>query len=476
MTAWQAVHILEKQGVVTCKPGCRPKVSLRRESCEFGHAWAMRDGAVSGSAWERTRQAILGDILNGTYLSGKPLPSSTTLRQRYGVSYDTLRKSLRWLAGEEILVPHGRGYIPAAGARRFRGSAHIALVVQGNSAAQPWFGHVATQDFVRALEQNSLSSGAHLTVLVAFEQNGKLQFGNLLSGKRVVPRKTDDIFGYIYPISHTRRSSDIIQRLTALEKPVFLIDEIEYLRHSRATLQKRLVSAIAVTSQAQAGARIVRYLLEKGHRKLTWISPFHEAEWSRERLAGIRAFLENAGRHVSLHSVTVDDCASFGDYLPANRRHISGAAAECIHNYLSSGDPALSEFIQRNLRTFSRQADSEMRMRQRCAPFLIGIPEAMQSSAWIAANDRTAFMLLGLCKVHGITIGETLSLISFDDSREAYRYGLTSYNFNPLGVVTAVMNSIFNPQYRALSERGKVMHIDGMIMERRSVRTVKNRI
>jgi DNA-binding GntR family transcriptional regulator len=60
--------------------------------------------------WEQVRDMIRGDIADGTFATGRRLPSETVLAEQNGVARMTARKAVQQLAAEGLLtVIHGRG-------------------------------------------------------------------------------------------------------------------------------------------------------------------------------------------------------------------------------------------------------------------------------------------------------------------------------------------------------------------------------
>jgi DNA-binding LacI/PurR family transcriptional regulator len=61
-----------------------------------------------------------------------------------------------------------------------------------------------------------------------------------------------------------------------------------------------------------------------------------------------------------------------------------------------------------------------------------------------------------------------ISLIGFDDTFEAFRKGLTSYNFNIQALVQLMLNHVVNPANMLSSKRTRAVEIEGMLVERQT--------
>jgi DNA-binding LacI/PurR family transcriptional regulator len=67
-----------------------------------------------------------------------------------------------------------------------------------------------------------------------------------------------------------------------------------------------------------------------------------------------------------------------------------------------------------------------------------------------------------------------ISIIGFDDTFEAFRCGLTSYNFNIQALVQLMLNHVVNPSNLIVSKRTRAVEIEGMLVERQTTHKIES--
>jgi DNA-binding LacI/PurR family transcriptional regulator len=87
-------------------------------------------------------------------------------------------------------------------------------------------------------------------------------------------------------------------------------------------------------------------------------------------------------------------------------------------------------------------------------------------TAWVGASDDVALLALDYCRRHAIRVPEHLSIIGFDNKVVAFKNGLSSYDFNRHGVISAMLNFLLRPgSISHLTSRPRVQ-IPGYVVER----------
>jgi DNA-binding LacI/PurR family transcriptional regulator len=89
-------------------------------------------------------------------------------------------------------------------------------------------------------------------------------------------------------------------------------------------------------------------------------------------------------------------------------------------------------------------------------------------TAWVCANDFIASLAADFLAHHKIRVPEDISIIGFDDSPEATRLGLTSYDFNIPGLVRSIIGCILRPSAFATYWREDRVAPEGFIVIRDS--------
>jgi DNA-binding LacI/PurR family transcriptional regulator len=268
-----------------------------------------------------------------------------------------------------------------------------------------------------------------------------------------------------------------IDRLTgfliARKKPLAILDEegnvplaLPLSRHDRVGLFRMLPGR-------QTALIVPNYLLTLGHRRIAFISPFHKNAWSQGRLAGCREACAGANITNGVTAFTYSDYATYweyvGHYSPDQKvpylsqiDHILKA----VRNFPASlPAPFLQNLDVVHAKIFQIKTLEIMR------PYLLSLFEKALSdhtiSAWMCVNDYVALEALAFLKQKGVRVPQEISLIGFDDTIEAFKNNLTSYNFNLPAVVSRMLAYIIRPGIQGFKSRISV-EVEGVIIERGS--------
>jgi DNA-binding LacI/PurR family transcriptional regulator len=87
-------------------------------------------------------------------------------------------------------------------------------------------------------------------------------------------------------------------------------------------------------------------------------------------------------------------------------------------------------------------------------------------TAWVLANDAVAVMARDYLSRRRIRVPRDISLIGFDDSVDAMKYRITSYNFNIAQVVHAMVHHVVTCGRLPTKRRLQPVEIEGIIVER----------
>jgi DNA-binding LacI/PurR family transcriptional regulator len=216
----------------------------------------------------------------------------------------------------------------------------------------------------------------------------------------------------------------------------------------------------------RAGYDIGRFLLNRGHRKIAFVSADHGTQWSVERLRGT----ENAFA-----------AAGFGDGVVRYARTVVPSKQDIdaidIKGECDTIDDLITDIRLKSVR-FSRSLKTidifnlTVSMRREEAvygiigPWFDEISADRTITALVAATDELGIMALDHYAHKGISIPGRMAVIGFDDTPLAHDYSLSSYNFNFAGIARTALTYILNPRHEMFRE--STIECDGIIMERRS--------
>jgi len=202
----------------------------------------------------------------------------------------------------------------------------------------------------------------------------------------------------------------------------------------------------------ESGAVLGGHPAIRKHTRIAWISPFHGAEWSRNRLEGLRQSLPEG----TLIHEALSPWVSEWDFQEAvwrdpeawKRVRLDGVGREAHFPDLVR---PLMEAIgcDRLLQSFSPSLDEAL---------------ASGSSLWVAASDWVALACLDWLGAKGLRVPEDVALAGFDDSREALRHGLTSVRFDAQMMARAMVRQVLSPQ----AGGRRTLHYEGTVVARGS--------
>ncbi|MBD3322703.1 MAG: hypothetical protein GF350_16495, partial [Chitinivibrionales bacterium] len=283
----------------------------------------------------------------------------------------------------------------------------------------------------------------------------------------------DSRLGYLLLVPAVFKNHDkLFRSLAHIAKPIAVLDivggwELPYF------LQKRHVRLFSAAVSPRCGKEAARYLIQAGHRKIAYISPFHNSLWSHNRLEGLQEIYKAAGDGHSVYPFTMDyepkpnmifrkEAYEACDYKPLMDAYDTWKTK--VPDYFHR---PMDDLIQwRFLRDIIPYAELQHRLEE----LFLRILDNNSITAWVCANDQIATWALQYLKKETIAVPGRTSLLGFDDSYDALRDGITSYSFNLHGAIAAMLNFILRPS--SIPLRKRPVEIPGMIMERGSVRRI----
>jgi len=187
---------------------------------------------------------------------------------------------------------------------------------------------------------------------------------------------------------------------------------------------------------SRVGAQVAAHLLDLGHVRLAWISPWHGSQWSRNRLRGVE---EEVGlRGARLEALCLPGESDWDRVGPA--REEMAASEDFPADQLSR----LVEGSSGNLRESAILELAWNRIHRDMEP-LLERALASGATAWIGANDPCALYARAWLRARGIDVPGRISVAGFDDTAEALRSDLTSYRFASANMARAMLRQILSP-------------------------------
>ena len=229
----------------------------------------VQDDTDKGYSWvaDQLRRVIaVGDIA-----AGNALPSTKELGSEYGVSSETARRAAKQLESEGLLVSEPRqGFRVLARANDPGRGLPIAFVVSATEQAGLW--HDFHRLLFAGLQKAAHDRGWSLLAVGA---------GNR-SGHEVMAQLRDcRVCGMVLDVMN----AELLSAVARMELPVVMMDSWE--------ADMRLDGV--VQDSFQGAMLAVRYLVERGHKRIGWLGHIRDSALAHERFGGTVAAIAGAG-------------------------------------------------------------------------------------------------------------------------------------------------------------------------------------
>ncbi|MBD3346474.1 MAG: GntR family transcriptional regulator [Chitinivibrionales bacterium] len=479
-TMWNAIQILKQRGIIENSYARKLKpVTLTSERAKkiINEFTDMCDPPQKNIAvWEQAAANIKHAILTGVYGTNKPLPTLKELRNSYHISFVTLKKALESLREEGFLFRYNKTY---AVTRVGEQQANKRIVFSTISLKYRRLTISSfSEDFVRYLEAECAAAQIRLDHILQLKEGDRYVTVN---NRQEECSFTDDdsVLGYIVLVYYPPDEAydRVFRAISHLKKPVAILDIVGGWQLPRF-LQKKNVQMFTAATSGQCGNLVARYLLDAGHTRIAYISPYHQAQWSKERYKAIDEIYITAGRNNCVALFSYDN-PPFIDSLYHGTVHSQIEYAKLMDSYTrwrkdvpshyaDMLDPWFEQVFPENLlprAEFNRQIYKLFE----CVLKEPGI------TAWVAANDTVALTALQFLKEREFRIPGDVSVISFDDTRESLHNSLTSFSFNMREAMYLIFNYLVNTRSMEKRSRMRAVEIGGKIIERATVKNLRKK-
>ncbi len=419
------------------------------------------------TAWQRVAEQLRNELLRQGWVPGRTLPSHKELRQTHGADYRTLRKALLSLAAEGVIEASGHRYRVVATAPA-RATGRVVLVAQGDRNRVLQFFSARSRSDLLTLSDMCGSRGISLKVVTLSTRDFARPFAARQDVKEACADRS--ALGYIVWSAgiFPDRIEPLLTVLAAAGKPVAVLDETGVSQRMVGTPEH--VRFHVYGYGPSPGHAVARYLAGRGHHSVLYLSPYHDAEWSRTRLDALRLGFERMGLSNAVAAATderpspmqIEDSA-----VKQEDRMLESVLVRGEKHQLA-GRRAAAEVLRRMRFTKVETLWNEA-IRIRIEQLLSSAMKGRRFSAVVCANDATAVHCLDWLGRSGIPVPGSLSVVGFDDSVDALTYELTSYNFNGHAVMSSLVQHVLHPG-NALHRGRRVVEIEGYVHERGTVR------
>lgn len=439
-TMHRAVGRLKAQGALWTVPGQGTYVGFKRKFPEQSQSQAM--GRSLRYLWERTKARIENDLATGRFASEAYLPEIRDLLSLYGVNYRTLRKALSSLAEEGRLEWVGARLRPATAHRL---PAHNTVVCFARGASSADEVGALQKERVRLLESMCLRHNLDLfTVHYSFTPHGLRPVAN--REREAFSRAADNrVLGFVVlteGLEHLglRR---FVRRLTQYERAIAVLDTQEVLQPGDIRGAGRHLRLFSAGGSRTAGLEMGRHLIDLGHRRCVYLSPYHGTEWSRSRLGGLQQAFAGIGELDAVRAVTAGSESYRAealypavDFRAARERILergidpASEAQKLVGDAIAKLIGPITETI--GSRQLSRAVESLLEQTMREG----------EITALVCANDAVAELCLAGLRARHSAVPRDVSVCGFDNSYAAVFNRMTSYSFGEHDALQAMVASL----------------------------------
>ncbi|MBD3239827.1 MAG: GntR family transcriptional regulator [Chitinivibrionales bacterium] len=451
----RAIAQLRTMGIVATRPG-RGTLLLRNPDSGIDTDRLPADTG-SRQRWQQVRSAIRTAVINGRYPAGAMLPGSKELTAEYGVCFRTLRKATASLCREGVLgVNRKHLYVtpisPSSGPH--------TVVLLARMARERALEHMPERSLVllRELEHVCSLSNLRLVIVPCDYVSGSLV---PLKPELLTPRAHHgSVLGYIV-WALAMDEFDVVR--FALDRAaagarVAVLDDTGSIDLTPLYRFRQSVLVVSMAISSRCGLLTGRYLMNRGHRRLAYVSSSSTGLHTMRRLDGLRS----AGReldptasvpHVNIGFDTDDELRPFSitDVISAIR------------------DRRLRDAVRTHTGRIGATLTDSLLLEHARAP-LTRLLRDNDATCWVAADDRTACACLDFLAAAHVAVPDRLSVVGFDDTTAATLHNLDSYNFNYRAVTNAMVSFVAGHS-PGTHERGRSgpVEIDGTVVARGSV-------
>jgi DNA-binding transcriptional regulator YhcF (GntR family) len=467
VTMWKALRRLRDRAVIVMQPGKRSHLTSSTESILTVHPPDESLPAAPRQKWRQLVSTVEQDVLRGVYPPGTHLPSAKELMARYGVCQPTLRKALTVLVDKGCIRRHGRSYqAPLLSSAHAR--AKVVLIARTDDLPGGGSLHLRPRvdDHLRALEHECTMAGLGLDMVpFTFSSGRQMSLANRLCAALDAPAGAYAIGFVIFATSIP--SANVVEltgRLVRRGKAVAILDEQGQVALPAGLTGSDLVGHYTMAITPLCGRDMGRYLLSLGHRRVAYFSSDFGA--ADRRLQGLREAFEAAGLPDAVRRFAVEREDMVANALPSRvARSVDSLMARTFsrtgryRTLYARTDAALRLLVSATMLT---EATFD-----RLIPLFDKALVFADITAWVGHNDQAALRALDYLKYRKRAVPREIAVVGFDDSPEALSEKLTSYNFNSVSVMHAMVAHVLDPRSPHSGIKGSgPREIPGFIAER----------
>lgn len=459
VTVLRAIEILKNEGLVKGWWGKGNYIDSGEKTLPGKNS----GNTVSGIA-QRAVLAIRKDIVDGKYPVHLPLPSIKQLISCYNVSYPTIKKALGILTENDVIRRSGSKYYLFT--NQAKPCSRIAIVAFGLARNSVKIETEREQNFYRLLSAAAAGQNVILETICCNDYLDEPQFYTPDDSSLASFLKSKSIVGIILSSYHMKDSAECLRKLLTLDIPISAwVEDHRILKMVDYSGAGKIKLSFNDSSYSPLpGYDVGRYLIDKGHKNIAYVSPFHESPWSQNRLAGLKkAALSALG--VKVFPAV---CTGYLNEYFYMAKVLEEASFD--RNFSVSGiNKVLYPFLKPRIEFIRYEHDTLLRDNKIfavCEELILEISATRSITAWVCANDLVSVLITDYWNYCKVPLSERPVLIGFDNSFRSFERNISSYEFNTYGEVQNMLNHLLYPNSTYLLNGSSEVRLSGKIVER----------
>lgn len=394
-------------------------VLRKRRGAGYWRASEFPEETLETSSWadaSRLAGLLAVELRGGRHPWSTPLPSIKEWARRWECHRHTAAKAIESLVSQGAVVRRGRSLYPRAPRGPRSGAPSVILCV----------GAAGTRGELRMDTEREIDFWKELGV----------ESSRLGVALRRVPwdggalRLDSAVVGVVASTWHLPEPEWFYAVLDRVRVPVCVWIQDPSTHRSPVRSHPRLRFHDQGYGES-SGRLIAAHLLERGHRRIAFVSPWNGSIWSRNRLEGLR---EEAAVHGAVvDAFCLDGISEWDRLAPAwsDPAIWNAFPADLMARVVEGSSDSVREHAIRTL--------AWNRIRRDLEP-LFAEALASPATAWVGANDECALLAQEWLAARS----ERRALAGFDDTAGALRADLTSFRFDSGAMVRSMLGQILS--------------------------------
>jgi hypothetical protein len=448
------------------------KAMHRHSAPEIAPAAAPRSRPEPKRAWQRLRDAIARDLLQGWLSRREYMPNVKELCAHYGAGAKSMRRALEELRAKGTIDRTGRRY----GTRRARtagiSSIKVSVLVFTWKDEMPVLFADYNPYFIRGLEQECVIRGIGVELHGYWREGPHVVTSSASRAGRRALSALHEHAGFMHlAFWPSCVEPAVLSMLRGTDKPVAIIDEIGGWEVPECLISGNRALVINARPFEAGAAEIARALIACGHHHVAFFSPFENDPWSHRCRDGLVSAFSGAGSGYRLALFTEKGSSLLGDdtFIGRAQKH---SADHRLRNYYAKWrknlDPSYTTQLDPHFHKYLLSQLWYAEVRRTLRPLFERAYADKSITCWVAVDTDVAWFAHDFLRAKA----SDLSLVTFGNSPEVSQRGITAYDFNADGAARAALEFVLYPDRKLPGQTGHALTIDGMLVDRGSLRPV----